>query len=474
MYDVAIIGAGVIGAMTARALSKYNIKVCVLEKENDVAMGASKANSGIVHAGFDAAEDSEKARFNVEGSKIMEQVCAELHVPYHRNGALVVGFSEQERQKIEQLYERGLHNGVEGLEILGKDELERLEPNISPDAICALYAPTSAIVCPYELTIAAMGNAMDNGVDLLCNFEVVSICRMDDCFAITGNRQTVKAKMIVNCAGLFADKIERMVGNHSFEIHPRKGEYILMDRSCGSQVSHTIFRTPTEKGKGILITPTVDGNLLVGPTSVDIDDKENKQTTADGLRRVMDEAKVTVPSIPFGETISSFCGLRAIGDTGDFIITVPTSGFVNVAGIESPGLTAAPALGMHVCRLLAEEGLCLMERENYCATRKSVHLFRDASLEEKNRIIAANPSYGHVICRCEGITEGEILDSLRRNPKATDLDGVKRRTRAQMGRCQGGFCTPQIIEIIKKESGVPFLKITKKGQGSHINIDKTK
>ena len=207
---------------------------------------------------------------------------------------------------------------------------------------------------------------------------------------------------------------------------------------------------------------------------MDIDDKENKQTTADGLRRVMDEAKVTVPSIPFGETISSFCGLRAVGDTGDFIITVPTSGFVNVAGIESPGLTAAPALGMHVCRLLAEEGLCLMEREDYCVTRKSAHLFRDASLEEKNRMIAANPSYGHVICRCEGITEGEIIDSLRRNPKATDLDGVKRRTRAQMGRCQGGFCTPQIIEIIKKESGVPFQQITKKGQKSYINIDKTK
>lgn len=474
MYDIAIIGGGIVGAMTARALSRYNVSVCVLEKENDVAMGASKANSGIVHAGFDAAKDSKKARFNVAGSKMMEAVCEELHVSYRRNGALVVGFSQQDRQMIEQLYERGIYNGVEDLHILENADLKQIEPNLSRDAFCALYAPTSAIVCPYELTIAAMGNAMDHGVDLLLNFQVENIIQREDSFEITSTEKTVEARHIVNCAGLFADDVAKMVGDTSFSIHPRRGEYILMDRSCGSMISHTLFRTPTKRGKGILITPTVDGNLLAGPTSVDMEDKQNAITTASGFQQIMEGTKETMPLIPFGDTIASFCGLRAAGSTGDFIIDTPKPGFINVAGIESPGLTAAPAIGEYVCELLQRDGMNLTEKRSYSPVRESMHVFRDASVREKNEMIKRNPSYGHVVCRCEGITEGEILDALHRNPKVTDLDGIKRRTRAQMGRCQGGFCTPQIIEIMNRELGIPFEKITKKGKDSYINTDRTK
>ncbi len=474
MYDVAIIGAGVVGGMIARTLSAYKLKICILEKENDVATGATKANSAIVHAGFDAEEGSLKAKLNVRGSVMMPKIAEELGVKYKNNGSLVIGFSDEDRETIEKLYERGVANGVKDLKVVDKAELHKLEPNLSDNVTCALYAPTGAIICPYDLTIAAIGNAMDNGADLKVNFCVESINEVDGGYEICSSGDNVRARFVINAAGLYSDDIAKMAGDNSFSVHPRRGEYILLDKECGNLVSHTVFRTPSKMGKGILISPTVDGNLLTGPTSTDISDKEDKSTTADGFAKIIREARENVPGVPFGKTITSFCGLRAAGDTGDFIITSPKKGFINVAGIESPGLSASPAIAEYVADMLSSQGLILEKDEAFIATRKSAHAFSEASIDEKNRIIKENPSFGRIVCRCEGVTEGEILDAIRTNPPARDLDGVKRRTRAQMGRCQGGFCGPYITELLSKELGIAYEDVTKFGGESRINVGKTK
>lgn len=474
MYDAAIIGAGVVGGMIARTLSAYDLKVCILEKANDVAMGTTKANSAIVHAGFDAKAGSLKAKLNVQGSKMMKQVTDELGVKYKNNGSLVIGFNDEDRATIEELLERGNKNGVEGLCILEKEELAKLEPNLSGNVICALYAPTGAIVCPYELTVAAIGNAMDNGVELKTNFGVSSIAEVDGGYEIASKTDSVKAKFVINAAGLYSDAVARMIGDDSFKINPRRGEYILLDKECGGLVSNTIFRTPSKMGKGILVSPTVDGNLLTGPTSVDICDKEDTSTTAEGFSLIIKEANENVDGIPYNKTITSFCGLRATGSTGDFIINSPKQGFVNVAGVESPGLSAAPAIGLMVKDMLAGQGLVLKEKAGYSPIRKAMHGFREATIEEKNEIIKKDKAFGRIICRCEGVTEGEILEAIRTYPKPADLDGVKRRTRAQMGRCQGGFCSPYIIKMLAEEMNVSCEEITKCGGESKLITGKTK
>lgn len=474
MYDVAVIGGGVVGGMIARTLASYQLKLCILEKAHDVAMGASSANSAIVHAGFDAKEGSLKAKLNVRGSEMMENVCRELGVKYRNNGSLVIGFDEEDRATVEELCRRGIANGVKGVRVLDREELVALEPNISKNAVCALYAPTGSIVCPYELTVASIGNAMDNGADLFLDFAVSSIEDKGDYFRIRSAEGEVFAHYVINAAGLFSDAIARMVGDDSFTVHPRRGEYILLDKECGSLINATVFRTPSKMGKGILVSPTVDGNLLTGPTSFDIEDKTDRSTTAEGLALVMKQAGENVEGVPFGKSITSFCGLRAVGSTGDFIINVPRRRFVNAAGIESPGLSSAPAIAEYVCELLQKEGLLLEKKADFDPIRAPMHAFREASLEEKNEVIRRDPAYGHIICRCETVSEGEILAAIRQNPKPRDLDGVKRRTRAQMGRCQGGFCAPYIVELLAKEQGIPYEAVTKFGGASVINYEKTK
>lgn len=474
MFDVVVIGAGVIGGMTARALSKYDLKICILEKENDVAMGATKANSAIVHAGFDAEPGSLKAQLNVRGAQMMRSVCQELGVKYKNNGSLVIGFNEEDRKMINTLLERGIANGVTQLKVIGQAELKRLEPNISPNAVCALWAPTGAIVCPYDLTVAAIGNAMDNGAQLKCNFEVCDIQATDSGYRISSQNDSVETRFIINCAGIYSDTIASLVGDRSFCVHPRKGEYLLLDKECGDLVSHTIFQTPSKMGKGILISPTVDGNLLLGPTSVDMQDKENKNTTEAGFAEILEKARESIVAVPQGKTITSFCGLRAVGSTGDFIITSPRKGFIHAAGIESPGLSASPAIAEYIVEMLKKQGLPLTQKADYNPNRSSMHAFREMSVEEKNRVIQSNPAYGRIVCRCEGVTEGEILDAIHRNPQARDLDGVKRRTRAQMGRCQGGFCGPYIIELLARELQIPYECVTKFGGASWVTLGKTK
>lgn len=482
MYDVVIIGAGVTGGLIARKLSAYDLKICIVEKENDVAMGATKANSAIVHAGFDAMPGTLKAALNVKGSEMMPEITKELGVKYKKNGSLVIAFTEEDRAVVEKLLVRGRENGVKNLRIVEQEELRELEPGISKNVKCALYAPTGAIVCPYELTIAAVGNAMDNGAELRRNFQVEKILDCGEHYEIFAKQtdskmkteESIRTRYIINAAGQYADEIAGMVGDDTFSIHPRRGEYLLFDRECGNMISHTIFRTPTAMGKGILMTPTVDGNLLAGPTSVDIEDKDDTATTAEGLADVIRLASENMEGIPFGKVITSFCGLRSVGSTEDFIINSPKKGFINVAGIESPGLSASPAIAEYVFELLQEQTGTLKKKENYNPIRKPSHSFREASIEEKNKKIKEDSSYGKIVCRCETITEGEILDAIRTNPGARDLDGVKRRTRAQMGRCQGGFCSASIIELLAKEMGIPYEDVTKSGRASYINVKRTK
>lgn len=475
-FDVAIVGAGVIGGLIARELTKYQLRVCLLEREQDVAMGATKANSGIVHAGFDAKEGTLKARFNVAGSRMMKEITDALGVKYRQNGSLVIGFTEEDRLQLRELVARGIANGVEGVRLIDADELHRLEPNISEAATCALYAPTGGIVCPYELAIAAIGNAMDNGASLFCNFEVRSIHPDGTDFVISAtDGAQIRSRFVVNAAGLYSDRIAESVGDRSFTVHPRSGDYILLDKACGALVKHTVFRVPSKMGKGILISPTVDGNLLLGPTSTDTTDKENKATHAENLEKIMKSARESLQiQIPFGRSITSFCGLRAVGSEGDFIIRPACKGMINVGGIESPGLTASPAIAPYVVELLQAEGLECIPDPHFCPTREPKHAFREGSMAYKNEVISRSPAYGKIVCRCEGISEGEILDAIRSNPPARDLDGVKRRTRAGMGRCQGGFCAPYVMELIAKEQGIALESVTKSGGNSRMAVGKTK
>ena len=474
MYNVAIIGAGVVGGMIARELTKYGLKVCILEKENDVAMGATKANSAIVHAGFDAKEGSLKALLNVKGSMMMPTITKELGVKYQNNGALVIGFNESDEEAINELFERGIKNGVKGLEVLDAIALKEKEPNISSNAICALWAPTSAIVCPYELTIAAVGNAMDNGAELKLNFHVTEIQKVENGYLIKSNSGEIGTEWIINAAGIYADEIAKLAGDNSFDIHPRKGEYILLDKECDGLVAHTIFRTPSKMGKGILISPTVDNNVLLGPTSTDESNKEDTSTTQSSFDKIIKESVENVDNIPLNKAITSFCGIRAVGNTGDFIINCFKDNFINVAGIESPGLSASPAIAEYVREIMENKGVVLKQKSDFNPIRKPMHYFRNSSIAEKNKIIKENSAFGNIICRCEMVTEGEILEAIRSNPKPRDLDGVKRRTRAQMGRCQGGFCMPYIIELLSKELNIPYEEVTKFGGKSTVNVGLTK
>ena len=476
MFDIAVIGGGVIGASVLRELTKYELSVCLLERENDVCMGQSKANSGIVHAGFDAAVGSNKARFNVEGNAMMERYAKELGVKFRRNGSLVVAFSSDQLETLKELKKRGETNGVKELEIISAEKLFELEPNINRNAVGALWAKTGGIICSYELTIAAVGNAMDNGAKLFTDFDVTAIDGDFGGFDITAkDGRKVSAKAIINCAGLNCDKVAAFVGDFSFKMGARKGEYILLDRESGDFVSHTLFFTPTKLGKGILITQTVDGNILLGPTAEEQPTGETS-TSVKGLAAVTSKAKEMCAGVPFYNTITAFAGVRAYSDRHDFIIeeSKEKKGFINCAGIESPGLTSAPAIAKYVVNGLIGGLFELKENKNFDPIRKPDYFFKNLSVEEKNEIIKADPAYGHIVCRCEQITEGEIRRAVRENPPARDIDAVKRRTRAGMGRCQGGFCQPYVAEIIAEETGAPIESVTKFGAGSELLVGKSK
>ena len=378
MYDVIVVGGGVIGGLILRELTKYNLRVCLVEKANDVCMGQSKANSGIVHAGYDAKTGTQKAKFNLLGNRMMEKVAQELGVKYSNIGSLVVAFSEEECSALQTLKERGEKNGVSGLRILDREELHRMEENISSEAVAALYAPTGGIVCPYSLTVAAVGNAMDNGADLHLLFEVEKIEKTENGLTVSAkDGRALQGKTLVNCAGIKSGEIAAMVGDE-INVNGRKGEYILLDRESGGFVKHTLFFAPTEKGKGILISPTVDGNVLLGPTAEEVDDG-NTETSGAGIETVMEKARKMCKNVPFFNTITSFAGTRAYAAEHDFILheSERTEGVFHCAGIESPGLTAAPAIAEHVVKNLLSTRLKLEKNKNFSPYRKADYFFKD-------------------------------------------------------------------------------------------------
>ena len=481
-YDVAVIGAGVCGAMITRELTKLNLKAIMLEKCNDVAMGTSKANSAIVHAGFDAENGTLKAKLNVQGASLMAYYCNKLSVPYKNIGSLVVAYSWDDMKTLDELFERGFNNGVPNMEIIGKERLHTMEPYISDEAIGALWAPTAGIVSPYELTIAATENAVMNGAKVKRNSGVFEIEYKNDMFALSTASGVVKAKYVINCAGVFADRVARMIGDHSFKIIPRKGEYYLLDKTENIMVNHVLFQCPSEMGKGILVTPTAHGNVLMGPTALDLDfdSKLDVDTTIEGLHEVKYSVNKVIPQLNTRNAITSFAGLRAhiAGDNSDFVIGVSkvNDKFINVAGIESPGLTAAPAIARYVGQIFREIApeYERKSKEDFIAYRKAPVRVNELSIEERKALVEKDKRYGRIICRCEGITEGEIIDSIKAPCGARDVDGVKRRTRAGMGRCQGGFCSSKVVEILARELGVPMNHITKHGNGSKILYNKTK
>jgi len=471
-YDVIIIGAGVTGSAVARYLSRYRVKALVLERASDVCEGTSKANSAIVHAGYDADNGSLMAKYNVRGSEMMEDLSKELDFSYDRCGSLVVCLSEEDLPRLQALYENGVQNGVRDLRIIGREELLEMEPNISDQAVAALWAPTGAIVCPFELTIALAENAAVNGVEFCFNTRAEKVVPLPEGgYRVETDRGSFEAKAVVNAAGVYADLFHNQIAEKKIHITPRKGEYLLLDHTAYGHVSHTVFQLPGKYGKGVLVTPTVHRNILVGPTANDIDDPEGVNTTAAGLSEVMEKSALAVKNVPTRQTITSFAGLRAHEDGHEFVIGEVSEhpGFFDCAGIESPGLSSAPAIGEAVSDMIAER-LGLSENPDFEGKRQGIVKAAELSIEERNALIKKEPAYGQIICRCESVSEGEILDAIRRPLGATTLDGVKRRVRAGMGRCQAGFCSPRVMEILARELGKDLSEITKKGPDSPIIV----
>lgn len=507
-YDVVIIGAGISGACIARELSKTTARVCLLDKEDDVSCGTSKANSGIVHAGYDPEPGTLMAKYNVRGAELFADLAQKLHFDYKQIGSLVLAFDDDGLAKLKVLLERGKKNGVKGLKILNRTQLEELEPNLSEEALGALYAPTAAITSPYQATWAIAESAVINGVTFLRNTAVHSITppasktsaarskttgKSDDdkspsrtaaFFTLSTTAGEIKARFVVNAAGLKADEISRMAGARDYRIIQRKGEYCLLDNKCINLVNHVLFQTPGPLGKGVLVTRTVDGNILIGPSAdaVSKDTIDYTGTTAASQEAILKAARLSVPDIPQRNIINSFAGIRAIAvepdgtPINDFIIEEDDTirGFINVGGICSPGLTSAPAIGEAVVDLLKKAGLKTSSNTHFIEEREGIPSFKFASHEEKLALIKKDSRYGQIICRCEMITEGEIVAAIHSPIGAVDLDGVKRRTRAGMGRCQAGFCSPRVTEILSRELQIPMINITKRGGTSYVLDSKTR
>lgn len=477
MKDVIIIGGGVVGCSVARELSRFDADILLLERGNDVSVGTSKANSGIVHGGYDAKPGTLKAKFNVAGNAMFDELARELDFPFKRNGSMVLCFDKADIGKLLELKEQGVKNGVQGLYVLeGYEAVKAMEPYVSENVVAALVVPNGGIVSPYEMTIAYAENAATNGVEFRFGSEVTAIDRIDGGLQVTcADGFTAQAKYVVNAAGVYADVINNMISPDKMHITARKGDYELLDKTCGYMASHTLFQMPTKMGKGVLVTPTCHGNILVGPTATDVTDKDDVATTPEELASAFDRALLTMPSLNRRNIITQFSGLRAHLDTDDFVIgeSAAVKGLYNVAGIESPGLSSAPAIAVHVAEEIAQK-LSLGKNANFVAERKGIPHFATLSDEERQKLVAENPLYGRIVCRCETVTEGEIVEAIRRKPGAVDMDGVKRRTRQGMGRCQAGFCTPRVMEILSRELGVPMTEVTKRGGNSQFVIGRTK
>jgi len=474
MYDVLIIGCGITGAATAFALSKYRLRVGILERENDVATGTTKANSAILHAGYDPVPGSLMAKLNVRGVALAKELCRALDVPYRQCGSFVLAFSDEEVPTLEELLRRGQENGVPGLELLSGEEARGLEPNLSPSVTAALHAPSAAICSPWEFCLALAETAVVNGAELHLDTAVTGLEQDDGVWRVHTNQGEFEARYVVNAAGVHADQIHDMAAPHAFDIRPSRGQYFLLDKAEGSRVSRVIFQCPNKDGKGVLVAPTVHGNLIVGPNAEPAE-REDVSTTAEGLNFVRTKATKSVPSIAFPQSIRNFSGIRAHGDGDDFILQEAESapGFFDLAGICSPGLSAAPAIGEYAAGLLGKAGLELTEKETFRCERHRTR-FKELPVEERAELVEREPAFGRVICRCETVTEGEILEAIHSPIPPRSVDGVKRRAGAGMGRCQGGFCAPRVVEILSRELGLRPDEIVQDRAGTWLLAGETK
>lgn len=476
MYDIIIVGAGIAGTFIARELAKYKLEILLLDKENDVANETTMANSGIIHAGYDAKTGYKKGDFNGLGNKMFDQVCSDLDVPFKRCGSLVIGFDEKDEKTIKELYDNGLKNKVPDMKILNQEEVRSMEKNLSDQVTCALYAPTAGIVSPFELAIALAENAIDNGIEMQLETKVLQIEPLNPGYKVITDKGLFKGKIVINCAGVFSDEISNMVAKPYFKITPRKGHYYILDKDMGDVISHVIFQCPSDKGKGVLVAPTVHGNIIVGPDSELIDNKLDLGTEAERLAFIRERATITSEKIDFGKSIRVFAGLRATSSTGDFVIEeVPSAkGFINVGGYDSPGLSSIPAVADYVVDIVKGITGDLAINESFNPKRRPVVRFAALNNKEKAEIINEDPKYGQVVCRCEMITEAEIVECIHRSAGATTVKGVKKRTRPGMGRCQGGFCGPRVQEILARELHIPMEAVVYDSSKSYILTEATK
>lgn len=484
-YDIAIIGAGITGCSIAFELSKYDIKAVILEKENDVSEKTTKANSAIIHAGYDPKPGTKMARLNVRGSILAKEYAKKMNFPYQQIGSLVVGSSLADHKLIDELYERGVKNGVPDMKVLkSRQEILALgETNLAPEIDYALYAPSAAIVYPWQMCLSYAENAVKNGVEIKLDTAVIDITKKEDEFLIKTNKGDVKAQYVINCAGTHADEIYNLVlkgkkASDSFEITPARGEYYLLDKNQGNLVHHVMFQTPTEKGKGVLVSPTTNGNLIVGPDAAFGDSTKdyvgNTQKSMDFVRKM---SVRTAPNIAFGQNIRNFAGVRAtIAGREDFLIeeSKEVRGFINFGGIKSPGLSCGPAFGEEAVSMLKESGLVLEKKKTPYQWVRRPDFFKDLSDDEKVAKIKENPLYGQVICRCETITEAEIINAMHEIIPAHTIDGVKRRVNAGMGRCQGGFCGPKVFDLLQSELGLKWNEVYQDREGSQVVVSRTK
>ena len=467
MRDIILIGAGVVGCSIARELSKYNLDVLVVEKNSDVSEGVSKGNSGIVHAGYNEKIGTLKAKLNIEGNKMFDDLSRDLQFPFKRNGAFILAFSDKDMKTLESLKEKGEKLGIEGLEILTREEALNIEPNLNKEIVGVLNVKTSGIVSPYEMTIALAENAAENGVEFKLNSKVTSIEKISEGYKVTlNNKEIVNGKLIINASGLEGAFLNNLVSMSKREINPVKGEYCLFDKVAGAMINKTLFQVPSKLSKGVLVTPTAEGNLLVGPNAVE---GKTLETSREGIDEILDKSKKSVEELPLARILNTFSGIRPKTKGGDFIIeeVEDAKNFINVIGIDSPGLTAAPAIGVYVVNMIKER-LDLVEKKNFKKTREKIVRFAELSLEEKNRLIKEKPAYGHMVCKCEFVTEGEIVEAIHRPIPALTVDAIKRRTRASMGGCQGIGCTLPISKILSRELGIDISDINKNSEGSPV------
>ncbi|WP_055666988.1 NAD(P)/FAD-dependent oxidoreductase [Desnuesiella massiliensis] len=464
MYDITIIGAGVVGAAIARELSRYKLSICLIEKEEDVGTGASKANSGIIHGGYAAKHGTLKGELCAKGNKMFEALERELNFGYRRPGALVIGFNEEDEKKIRELYNNGLTIGCDDLEIIYEDRIREIEPHINKEVKVALYSKSVGVASPYEYAIALVENAVDNGLNLRLNSEVLSIKTKDEYFIIETTNENIESKYVINAAGLYSDKVAAMVGADNFKILPRRGQYVLLGKNQAHLVNTVVFQVPTAKGKGILVTTTYHGNFMIGPNAEEIDDRADVATTIESLEYIIETARKSISDFEIKKSITTFSGIRAISNSDDFIIEESAvKRFINAAGIDSPGLTSSPAIAERVIGILKHSGLNLVEKENFNPKRKGIIVKKSNDFDGK--VDHEDPSK-NIICRCEKVTESEIIDALHRGIPIKSTDAIKRRTRAGMGICQGNFCRERVKKIISREMNIPLEDISVRGKNA--------